>query len=208
MAIDWSKAPEGAEFYAYGLFRKDGGTWHFDIKSASGEWRKSSRRQSFFMDVHDYEERPETQADQQWPEEWLQYGYSVSVVKEFEDHAEHTKQWPENDERIDRIGRDRTAEDMGHYDEQREQHEQAQPTAPQANKYDRTIIGKYGSGKCTVDVYRVLNAFPSGSPEIDHALKKLLAPGKRGVKSELQDLREAIQSIEARISYLSELGEK
>jgi len=95
-----------------------------------------------------------------------------------------------------------------HYDEQREHNEQAQPAAPQANKYDRTILGKYGSGKCTVDVYRVLNAFPSGSPEIDHALKKLLAPGKRGVKSELQDLKEAIQSIEARISYLSDQGEK
>jgi hypothetical protein len=52
----------------------------------------------------------------------------------------------------------------------------------------------------------VLNAFPSGSPEIDHALKKLLAPGKRGVKGELQDLKEAIQSIEARIDYLRELG--
>jgi hypothetical protein len=97
---------------------------------------------------------------------------------------------------------------MGHYDEQREQHEQAQPVAPQVNKYDRTILGKYGSGKCIVDVYRVLNAFPSSSPEIDHALKKLLAPGKRGVKDELQDLKEAIQSIEARISYLSDQGEK
>jgi hypothetical protein len=112
-------------------------------------------------------------------------------------------EWPATDERIDRIGRDRTSEDMGHYDEQREQHE-AKPAAPQQNKYDRTIIGKYGSGKCVVDVYRVLNAFPTGSPEIDHALKKLLAAGKRGEKDELQDLREAIQSIEARISYLND----
>jgi len=126
----------------------------------------------------------------------------------FSNIVKRPQQWPETDERINNIGLNRTTEDMGHYDEQREQHEQAQPAAPQANKYDRTIIGKYGSGKCTVDVYRVLNAFPSGSPEIDHALKKLLAPGKRGAKSELQDLKEAIQSIEARISYLSELGEK
>jgi hypothetical protein len=134
-----------------------------------------------------------------------------------------TKEWP-TDERIDRIGRDRTTEDMGHYDEQRELEDRrkealrvtanqfaneifaAQPPAPQANKYDRTIIGKYGSGKCVVDVYRVLNAFPTGSPEIDHALKKLLAAGKRGAKDELQDLREAIQSIEARIAYLQELS--
>jgi hypothetical protein len=96
---------------------------------------------------------------------------------------------------------------MGHYDDIREQ--QAQSAAPLTNKYDRTIIGKYATGKCVVDVYRVLNAFPTGSPEIDHALKKLLAAGKRGAKDELQDLREAVQSIEARIDYLMELqGEK
>jgi hypothetical protein len=123
----------------------------------------------------------------------------------YSEYFERPQQWPE-ESRIDIIATN--GNDGMHYDEQREQHEQAQPAAPQANKYDRTILGKYGSGKCVVDVYRVLNAFPSGSPEIDHAIKKLLAPGKRGVKSELQDLREAIQSIEARIDYLSELGEK
>ena len=122
------------------------------------------------------------------------------------DYCERPQQWPETDERINNIGRNRTEDDMGHYDDLREQQEQAQPATPQFNKYDRAIIGKYGTGKCTVDVYRVLNAFPSGSPEIDHALKKLLAPGKRGVKSELQDLKEAIQSIEARIDYLKELS--
>jgi len=116
------------------------------------------------------------------------------------------KEWP-TDERIDRIGRDRTTEDMGHYDEQREEHEQqAKPALPYANKYDRIIVGKYGSGKCVIDVYRVLNAFPTSSPEIDHSVKKLLAAGKRGAKDELQDLREAIQSIEARIAYLQELS--
>ena len=172
--LNWNLAPKDATFFAYGLFRKVGGTWHFDKTGVSGEWKSSSRPQLHFYDADDY--------------------------------CELKQQWPETDERIDRIGRDRTTEDMGHYDEQREQHEQAQPAAPQANKYDRTILGKYGSGKCTVDVYRVLNAFPSGSPEIDHALKKLLAPGKRGVKDELQDLEEAIQSIEARIDYLKELG--
>ena len=94
---------------------------------------------------------------------------------------------------------------MSHYDEQREEHkQQTKLVSPQANKYDRTIIGKYGSGKCVVDVYRVLNAFPTGSPEIDHSVKKLLAAGKRGAKDELQDLKEAIQSIEARIDYLND----
>jgi len=179
--VNWDEAPEGAEFYANGHFRKviDSGCpykWDF-VKWVRGSWTSQECRESI-----DYSERP-----------------TISLK---------STEWPETDERINNIGLNRTTEDMGHYDEQREQHEQAQPAAPQANKYDRTIIGKYGTGKCTVDVYRVLNAFPSGSPEIDHALKKLLAPGKRGVKSELQDLKEAIQSIEARISYLSELGEK
>ncbi len=50
----------------------------------------------------------------------------------------------------------------------------------------------------------MLNAFPTGSPEIDHSVKKLLAAGKRGAKDELQDLREAIQSIEGRITYLKD----
>lgn len=77
----------------------------------------------------------------------------------------------------------------------------AQSHSP-ANKYDRTITGKYGTGQCTVDVYRVLSAFGPLSPEIDHAVKKLLAPGSRGHKDEKQDLLEAIQSIEARLQYL------
>lgn len=48
----------------------------------------------------------------------------------------------------------------------------------------------------------MLNAFGPLSPEIDHAVKKLLAAGTRGAKSERQDLLEAIQSIEARLQYL------
>jgi hypothetical protein len=119
--------------------------------------------------------------------------------------------WP-TDERINNIGRNRTEDDTGHYDMEDKLDsitvcsKESEPETPHGNKYDRTIIGKYGTGKCTVDVYRVLNAFPTGAPEIDHALKKLLAAGKRGAKDELQDLREAVQSIEARIDYLTELG--
>jgi hypothetical protein len=175
MAIDWSRAPEGAEFFAASRFRKivDPAKNPYFFSEESQRWSEGSSMESM-ADCIDWEYRP--RAMQQWPEE----------------------------SRIDIIATN--GNDGMHYDEQREQHEQAKPAAPQANKYDRTILGKYGSGKCTVDVYRVLNAFPSGSPEIDHALKKLLAPGKRGVKSELQDLREAIQSIEARIDYLKELG--
>ena len=63
MAIDWSNAPKDATFYAYGLFRKCGGTWHFDESGVGGEWKRSSRPQLHFFDADDYCERP-----QQWPE--------------------------------------------------------------------------------------------------------------------------------------------
>lgn len=62
------------------------------------------------------------------------------------------------------------------------------------NKYDREILHKVH-----VDVYDVLNAFEVWKPEVAHAVKKLLAPGKRGDKSLLQDLQEAQASIEAAV---------
>jgi len=184
MAIDWSKAPEGAQYYANKAYWKCNKIACGYLVLVDGVWLNAESTVTFSHSPFFYND-VQSKAD-----------HIVEAIR---------KVWPETDERINNIGLNRTTEDMGHYDEQREQHEKAQPVAPQANKYDRTIIGKYGSGKCTVDVYRVLNAFPSGSPEIDHALKKLLAPGKRGAKSELQDLKEAIQSIEARIDYLKEL---
>ena len=77
------------------------------------------------------------------------------------------------------------------------------PTPLPANKYHRQITGICGQ-RATIDVYRVLHAFPTGLPEIDHAVKKLLAPGMRGAKDRLQDLREAVQSIECAIKYLEQ----
>lgn len=69
------------------------------------------------------------------------------------------------------------------------------------NKYDRVIKGKYGTGKCTVDVYSVLRAFSGEySPELDHAIKKLLCSGIRGAKGREQDLKEAVDSIKQAIA--------
>lgn len=76
------------------------------------------------------------------------------------------------------------------------------------NKYDREIIGKYGSGRCVVDVYRVLVAFGDIPPEIQHAIKKLLAGGKRGHKDEGLDYLEAIQSIEAYLNRLDDSSDQ
>ena len=66
------------------------------------------------------------------------------------------------------------------------------------NKYDVQIVGKDGV-KTTVDVYRVLNAFEVHDAATQHAIKKLLAAGKRGHKDYDQDLKEAIASIELAI---------
>jgi len=61
---------------------------------------------------------------------------------------------------------------------------------PEHNKYSREILpGTF------VDVYDVLNAFRTESAAVDHAVKKLLAPGQRGHKDRITDLKEARDSI-------------
>ena len=70
------------------------------------------------------------------------------------------------------------------------------------NKYSRKIKTVVVDGidyDVYVDVYSVLTAFDVTNHALAHALKKMLAPGKRGVKDTLQDMREAIQSIERAI---------
>ena len=62
------------------------------------------------------------------------------------------------------------------------------------NKYAREI--KPG---VFVDVYDVLKAFNVTCPAMAHAVKKALAPGQRGHKDTLQDMREVIQSVERAI---------
>ena len=48
-----------------------------------------------------------------------------------------------------------------------------------------------------VDVYRVLSLFGATDPCLQHAIKKLLVPGKRGgVKDMEQDVQEAIDTLE------------
>lgn len=67
------------------------------------------------------------------------------------------------------------------------------------NKYDREIVpGVF------VDVYDVLSAFKVTSAAIAHAIKKLLAPGQRGVKDCRQDVAEARDSLDREIQSLDE----
>ena len=46
-----------------------------------------------------------------------------------------------------------------------------------------------------VDVYRVLDLFGVSNPCLQHAVKKLLCSGQRGVKDTQQDVQEAITSL-------------
>ena len=47
-----------------------------------------------------------------------------------------------------------------------------------------------------VDVYRVLQLFQVTDPCLQHAVKKLLVAGGRGHKDPLEDVREAIATLE------------
>ena len=82
----------------------------------------------------------------------------------------------------------------------------------QKNKYKRTIktIDAYdANGKpvkidVDVDVYDVIRAYGVVSGPLQHALKKVLAPGQRGHKDTLQDLRDIIASVEREIEMQKE----
>ena len=62
------------------------------------------------------------------------------------------------------------------------------------NKYTRLIVDRDGN-RAYIDVYDVLKAFGVTNPASQHAIKKMLAPGQRGVKDEKQDISEAINSL-------------
>ncbi len=67
------------------------------------------------------------------------------------------------------------------------------------NKYLRTIYGvdKEGNaGSLLVDVYDILDAYPTKNPALDHLIKKALCPGQRGHKDLLTDLDDIIKSAQ------------
>jgi hypothetical protein len=64
------------------------------------------------------------------------------------------------------------------------------------NKYSRVL-----RGGATLDVYDVLDAFKVDNPAVQHALKKMLCAGSRGHKDYMQDIQEAIDSLERAKSF-------
>ena len=65
------------------------------------------------------------------------------------------------------------------------------------NKYLRTIYGRDAEGNAAslqVDIYDILDAYPTRNPALDHLVKKALCPGQRGHKDMLTDLDDIIAS--------------
>ena len=70
------------------------------------------------------------------------------------------------------------------------------------NKYDRVVVGKYGTGTIVLDVYRVLNGFEVKDAALQHLTKKALCVGLRGHKDTRQDLVDILDSAkEALAAY-------
>jgi len=62
------------------------------------------------------------------------------------------------------------------------------------SKYEKTFHSTSGE-EFLADVYSVLEAFDVTCHARGHAIKKLLMPGQRGAKGEIQDLDEALVSV-------------
>ena len=59
-----------------------------------------------------------------------------------------------------------------------------------------------------IDVYRVLLLFGVTDPCLQHAVKKLLCAGNRGVKDELKDVQEDIASLTRYLEIKTEDNKK
>lgn len=60
-------------------------------------------------------------------------------------------------------------------------------------KYVKTIYGLCGT-PVEIDVYRVLDAYPTGDSALDHAVKKALNAGNRGHKDKITDYKNIEES--------------
>ena len=69
------------------------------------------------------------------------------------------------------------------------------------SKYQKQFISMDGK-VFRADVYSVLEAFDVTCQARGHAIKKLLMPGQRGAKSEVQDLKEALASVSRAIDMV------
>jgi len=92
---------------------------------------------------------------------------------------EEDEEWEKIERRMDTIGQNGNGAE--HYD------------APVLSKYHVLINGKLA------DFYDIIVAYGITNPADQHAVKKMLRPGKRGSKDGIQDRREAIASLQRAI---------
>ena len=96
-------------------------------------------------------------------------------------------------------------EKYGDWSDDEEVVESDTPTNVGNPKYDKTVTGKYGTGSCTVDVYRVLEAFSVVNPQLQHLVKKALNVGQRGHKGEREDLVDILNSAQSALDMFDDL---
>lgn len=60
------------------------------------------------------------------------------------------------------------------------------------------------SGLEKIDVYRILELYGVTNPCLQHAIKKLLCSGGRGAKDSIQDIQEAIDTLNRRLEMIEE----
>ena len=82
------------------------------------------------------------------------------------------------------------------------------PEAKGNPKYDVTIYGKYGTGSCVVDVYRMLDACKVTNPQLQHLSKKALFSGLRGHKDTRQDLVDILDSAQSALDMYDDKNNK
>ena len=73
----------------------------------------------------------------------------------------------------------------------------------EGDKYVRTIYGLCGTA-VQVDIYRVLDAYPTGDAALDHAVKKALCAGLRGHKDKITDYENTIESMQKALILLKQ----
>lgn len=75
-----------------------------------------------------------------------------------------------------------------------ELHKDSEPDGlDDGKKYVKTIYGLCGT-PVEIDVYRVLDAYPTGDSALDHAVKKALNAGNRGHKDKITDYKNIEES--------------
>lgn len=181
--IDWSKAPEWANWHA---IDSDGGGYWYEVKPIlhrnQREWMYKSNTDQYkgSKDYSDFGDWRETLRERPPKKTLMKYNhyhkptsgaYLVDlewVLNVWGVQCEHVRS---------AIGALLGADHQG-----------AKPT----------------NGAETVDVYWVLNAWGVQCHATGHAIKKLLNAGQRGVKPTRQDLNEAIDSIKRAIELLED----